>query len=952
MTFELGFVAALFVLSLFVLLLDSKKSLYILLTLSVFLHKELFSIYSWNLLPIRIFMLAVLVFTLFTLFKLIKNGRLVETKKILLNPALIALLCFWFVAGVSIAFSKNIQASVSIFAFLTTVVAMFVYFGLTLGNNKKALLNIIDYYVVVVFVLSLIGFVQIFVFQKYQYIFGAFWNVPGHIPRVGALFWDVNHFAGLLVLLLPVLSALVIISNWKRRLLFGLMGLSVSTTLLLTNARSGWIACGIAFLVFFLILVFRRLRYKGLAIVFSLLLVVLGALFSQYLNKQSPIRHRIRQYFHYRLDSFDSHFLLLTGSWQVFEEFPIVGGGYGSFYEHFSDTKISATFFARDPAALNTRVPAHSIWGELLAETGILGFSAMLLFYFSVVFTLLFASLKLRSCKEYLLTSAMTGSVTGILIAGVFYSYNSEFFWVVLFLYFLYATFCLRQELTELGERLWQNVFSFFTLDYKFPAIVLFAASSFLILPNLGVNHLIPYDEAIYAKVSRNILQTGDWLTLHWQDTTIPWFEKPPLYFWLSAATLKVLPSSPELAVRLPSALFGIATVMLVYAFGRRLFGKVAGFTAGLSLLTTFHFLYYSRTGMLDVTCGFFILVSLYAYYLSLANKRFSALLVSGLFAGLAVLTKGVVGLMPLIVLAIYEIVLLAGNKFNATLLVAALKRIFVVSMVAAAVFLPWHLKMYQLHGSLFMDNYIGYHVLSRATTEVENKNAPLYWYLIVLKVSMRIWFIALIPSFIYAIVKVVKSRNTREKVTFVLLSAVTIFAVFSISKSKLVWYIIPIYPFLSILVGYFCSWALDFIGQQICRLKYVPPVFFKLLSIYFVACFALIYLLMNKGLVYTGDLTGPQANMMETKNELFDDVDTVYLDRIEIPLALFYNDGPFIITDYTSLESNVSMANAEGRRLVFIVKESRFKKLKDAFPAIRYVSSENEWYLGELVSQ
>jgi len=97
----------------------------------------------------------------------------------------------------------------------------------------------------------------------------------------------------------------------------------------------------------------------------------------------------------------------------------------------------------------------------------------------------------------------------------------------------------------------------------------------------------------------------------------------------------------------------GKSTIALIIA--KKLFGKVAGFVAAFCLLTTFHFLYYSRTGMLDVTCGFFITASLYAYYLSkerLKEARPAFLLAaSGAFVGLAILSKGVVGLLPLVII-------------------------------------------------------------------------------------------------------------------------------------------------------------------------------------------------------------------------------------------------------------------------------------------------------------
>lgn len=962
MSFEIIFIVLIFVFSLTALLVNKKKALYLLLAVSVLLHKELFSIYSWNILPARIFMGAIMVFVIVEVVKSLKNKGVGWVKQELANPAIISLLAFWIIAGLSIFFSKNIPASLSVYAFLTTVVALAIYLTRVFQGDRARVLHFTKFYIFVAFVLSLVGFIQIFVFEKYKFIFGAFWNVPGHTPRIGSLFWDVNHFAGFLVLLLPVIGALVLVSKWREKIIYNIAGISIGVTLLLTNARSGWIACGVAFLTFGLLLIYRRFRYKGLATIFSVILLLSLALFSQYLKKDSPIRHEIRGYFHYRLDSFDSHFMLLTGSWQIFEKYPLLGGGYGSFYEQFSKTKISATFFSRDPAALNTRVPAHSIWGELLAETGVLGFSAMLVFYASVVFTLVYASLRLKKRQDYILSSAMAGSVIGILVAGIFYSYNSEFFWLILFFYFYYALFALREEFKEFAGRLWGNVFSHFISNPKFPVLVLGILSSILIFVNLGTNHLIPFDEGIYAQVSKNILQRNDWLTLSWRDNE-PWFEKPPLYFWLSALFLKVLPT-PELAVRLPSAIFGFSTVILTYFFAKLLFGKTAGFIAGLSLLTTFQFLYYARTGMLDVTCTFFITAALFAYYLSREGAKkirpIFFLVLSGTFIGLAILTKGVVGLLPLVIVGIFETTLslggtrvLQGGRSNLVpSIFLPIARLFVIAVVSAVIFLPWHVSMYQLHGQTFINSYLGYHVLERATMEVEDKVAPFYWYAVVLKVSMRLWFIALLPALLFAVYRFVKQPIDRSKLAFIALWSMVIVVVFSISKSKLVWYIMPIYPALSVIIGYFYASALNFVDLKTSKFKYISSFIIKSAVIYITICVVLLYLLQNKNLVYTSDLTGSQATLLELKDATYGISAKVYADRIDLPLMLFYTGGPFEITDFTPLQESLKNANKEGQRLIFITKESRFKKLQKEFPAIKLVTSVNEWYLGELVAK
>jgi len=955
MNIEIIFIALIFVFSLAGLLIDKRKSLYILLAVSVLLHKELFSIYSWNILPARIFMLAVSVFVAVDVAKSLKKKDVSWLKKDLANPVFISLAFFWIVAGLSVFFSKNTGASLSIYAFLTSVLALSIYLVRVFQGDRVQVLHFTKIYILVAFILSLIGFIQIIVFEKYNFIFGAFWNVPGHIPRIGSLFWDVNHFAGFLALLLPVTGALVLVSRWKGRLMFFVMGVAIFITLLLTNARSGWIACGTAFLTFALLLIFRRSRYKGLATIFSVILILSMGIFSQYLNKDSSIRLEIRQYFHYRLDSFDSHFLLLTGSWRIFEKYPILGGGYGSFYEQFSKTKISATFFSRDPAALNTRVPAHSIWGELLAETGVLGFSAMLIFYSGVVFTLLYASLRLKKRRDFIISSAMSGSAVGILVAGIFYSYNSEFFWIILFLYFLYALFSLRDELKEPEGRLWTSIFSHVVSNPKFPVLALSVLSSVLIFINLGTNHLIPYDEAIYAKVSKNIMQRNNWLMLSWQNNE-PWFEKPPLYFWLSALLLKVL-LAPELAVRLPSAIFGFSTVILIYFFAKRLFGKTAGFMAGLSLLTTFQFLYYSRTGMLDVTCAFFITASLFAYYLSREEVKevrpIFLLLLPGIFMGLAVLTKDVVGLLPLMIIGVFEILsLILSGRLNLSSMLLSAGRIFLITMVSALVFLPWHFLMFRSYGQGFINSYLVYHVLGRATTGVEYKVAPFYWYAVVLKVSMRLWFVALLPSVLYLLYHLIRNHSDRIKLIFVLLWAIIILTIFSVSKSKLVWYIVPVYPALSIIIGYFYSSLLCFVDTKLSRFKYISSFVLKSSAIYVTVCVSLLYLLVNKGLVYTSDLTGSQATLLQLKDTIYGTNSKVYADRFDTPTVLFYTDGPFEVTDFTPLRASIKEASLIGARLIFITKESRFKQIQNEFPAVKLVSFSNEWYLGELVAR
>src|ERR1044071_3668235 len=145
--------------------------------------------------------------------------------------------------------------------------------------------------------------------------------------------------------------------------------------------------------------------------------------------------------------------------------------------------------------------------------------------------------------------------------------------------------------------------------DIAVAAGVAFIAA-IVILPGLGLGSLANWDEAIYGVVTRELLEHPG-LTLRYGDRL--WFEKPPFAFWLMAGSSSLF-GLTEFALRLPSALFGIAAIALQYLAGRRLGGRSAGLLAAVLLLGVPQFVAYSRLAMTDVpltTLGMLSLVFL-----------------------------------------------------------------------------------------------------------------------------------------------------------------------------------------------------------------------------------------------------------------------------------------------------------------------------------------------------
>ncbi|MBP8961119.1 glycosyltransferase family 39 protein [Patescibacteria group bacterium] len=958
MNIELFLIILVFLSSLTLLFLDKKLAVSVLLVLSVLLHKQLFKVYSWNFLPVRIFMLAFVVWSLYFVFKeFLKRKNIWFIFPYLKNPFILLLSLLWLVRGISILFTKNLSASLNLFAFFTTIVCLGIFLFLFLKNKPDQTLKYIKTYIYIVFSLCLFAFFQAYLYLSTGKIIGALWNVPDKFPRLGSLFWDVNHFGGLLAAILPVLGALILSAKKiKSAFLYVLMFFPMSVILVLTNSRTSWILAGVSGVIFFLLLLYKKFGRKGvIGLSFVLVLCLVGFLF-EYSNHESPLRKKINEFFHYRMDSFDAHFMLIEGSIEIFDKFPVFGGGYGGFFEHFTTTTISAEYFGRDPAAFTTRVPAHTIWGEVLSETGLVGLVFFVLFIGLILGTLLYSFFISEAKEQALLSLAMFSSILGWLVAGIFYSYNSEFFFLILFLYFMYGVSVLGKNY-ELNKML-----KFFTSRFDFGFIFIAVISFCLIFVSLGSTHLVPWDEAIYAGVAKNMVNTGEYMVMEWIPGKV-WFEKPPLLMWLMAGFMHLL-GIGEWAARLPSAIFGFLTILLVYTWAKKMFGKGAAFVSALALLTSVHFLYYARASMMDVTVTFFITLSLFLYYEAKRNFKPLFWLFSGVSVGLAIMTKGVIGFLPFVVIGLYELYLFSSRqqKFSLTLC----KNYFLLILYAFIIILPWHLYMHQQFGMDFWANYIGYHVFDRAISAIEDKGQPFFWYLVVLKVSMRIWFVVLVPAFFYAISKAFRKQND---LVFILIWGVSIFLFFSIARSKLVWYIIPVYPAAVFLVGFFLT---DVATMGIFVLSNLASIFTHLptsirdfvkkvsqpretsLTLHFLVYFAittfgLTYFYFNKKMVYTGDLTGKQARLIQYKDTRFGLEEVLYVDKVERPLPLFYSNGPVETVEFGHLQRQLKNAQEEDRQVVFITKSSRFDALKEEFPLILPVMQEKEWILGYL---
>ena len=167
------------------------------------------------------------------------------------------------------------------------------------------------------------------------------------------------------------------------------------------------------------------------------------------------------------------------------------------------------------------------------------------------------------------------------------------------------------------------------------------------LMPFLGSVHLFDTDEVNYAESAREMMVTGDFLTV--QIDFEPFPEKPPLFFWLQVVSMKIFGIN-EFAARFPNIICGIFSLVLLYFLGRQLYGHRFGLlwilTYGAAILPFFYF----KSGMIDPWFNLFIFsgIAWFIFYLDpeRARSRTRNVVLSAIFFGLAVLTKGPVALL------------------------------------------------------------------------------------------------------------------------------------------------------------------------------------------------------------------------------------------------------------------------------------------------------------------
>lgn len=320
-------------------------------------------------------------------------------------------------------------------------------------------------------------------------------------------------------------------------------------------------------------------------------------------------------------------------------------------------------------------------------------------------------------------------------------------------------------------------------------ALAVLALSAVLVFfAGAGTGDIHNFDSLMLCTVGRLIVETGDWWTLHYPDRHTPWFDHPPLGLWGIAAGFLAFGVTP-LGARLFSAACGFATTLVAAGIGWRVRGPWAGFLSGAALMATPYFVKTARRPRLDAPISLFIAAAVLGILIA-ERKRWGWILF-GVSTGLAILTKGIIGLAPLGIAPI-TLALLGRWRWGRI-------PFWVGCLIALALPVPWVILHARSQGAAVLEPYFVERVWGAVRGTWPDARGPFYYLGIGMKVGLPCF-----PLALYGLVRFgIDGWKGRGRETIpILVWGAAILIPFSLVPQKHAYYLMPFLPPAAVTAG------------------------------------------------------------------------------------------------------------------------------------------------------
>jgi 4-amino-4-deoxy-L-arabinose transferase-like glycosyltransferase len=327
----------------------------------------------------------------------------------------------------------------------------------------------------------------------------------------------------------------------------------------------------------------------------------------------------------------------------------------------------------------------------------------------------------------------------------------------------------------------------------------LMAVTAIIYIGSAGIPALLDDADSFYAEVAREMNVRLDWITPFANE--LRFLEKPPLFYWLISLSYKVFGVTNAFTARLPTALAVMGLVFVTTRIGQLLFGVRAGVLGGLALATSVGMFLFTRIILPDAL--FALLLALILYWFlrwERAEHKTRALLWMYTFAGLAVLTRGLIGIV--FPAGIIFLTLLFSGKLRDGARLLSLKGALLFLVIAV----PWHIAIGLRNPGFFWFYFINEHVL-----RFLGKRYPMDYGTVPLVPFWLLHLVWLFPWSFY-LITLFRPSNFKRAVAessggaaLPLVWALTILLFFSFS-TRLEYYTLPALPALALLAGRQCA--------------------------------------------------------------------------------------------------------------------------------------------------
>lgn len=327
------------------------------------------------------------------------------------------------------------------------------------------------------------------------------------------------------------------------------------------------------------------------------------------------------------------------------------------------------------------------------------------------------------------------------------------------------------------------------------PLLIFVLCVAGLFFTLLGTRPLWVPDEGRYAEIIREMLVTQNFITPHLNG--IKYFEKPILFYWLGYVVVKFAGLSIW-SLRSINAFLAIGGCLMTYAVGCKWYTRQTGLLAASILATSVLYFAMAHVINLDLTVTFFLTACLYASLLAFeatGGKQCHYLLLAAVASALAVLTKGLIGIfLPALIVGFWSLTTQRLKQLSPRYIATAALTFF-------AIVLPWHIIVSRENPEFFNFYFIQQHFLRYTTTSIGHTQ-PMWFFVPYLIIGFFPW-IMFLPQTLFNTLSRFKHFHEHYKEFYLVCWIAIIFTFFSFSKSKLIPYILPIFPPLALLTAH-----------------------------------------------------------------------------------------------------------------------------------------------------